>query len=43
MGSGEKNKPASENAPIMLSNLDSNLLESYGEPGPDKKAEVQFS
>lgn len=37
---GSDNKP-SENAPIMLSNLDTNMLESYGEEGVG--SEVRFT
>jgi hypothetical protein len=39
----EQNQPT-ENAPIMLSNLDTNMLESYGEAGqPDSGSPVLFT
>lgn len=40
----EQQQPT-ENAPIMLSNLDTNMLESFGEPnqGPDAGAVVNFT
>jgi hypothetical protein len=37
----EKNSQPSENPPIMLSNLDTNMLESFGEPG--EGSTVQFN
>lgn len=38
----EKDKPPSENPPIMLSNLDSNMLESFGD-GQEGGALVNFT
>lgn len=46
MGSEKKNQQQpTENAPIMLSNLDTNMLESFGDPsqGPDSGAPVNFT
>ena len=44
MSDKDKQSP-SENAPIMLSNLDTNMLESFGEPnqGPEGGSEVIFT
>ena len=38
----EKDKPPSENPPIMLSDLDSNMLESFGD-GQEGGALVNFT
>lgn len=44
MSEKDKDKQ-SDNAPIMMSNLDTNILESFGDPtlGPDAGSEVIFT